>query len=236
MKKNKYYSEKPVIGILGWEEQANESLYGSIANPDTFSFPVLYKRTKGACYETVISNPNLEILYSMIEVAKEMEAIGIRAITTSCGFNAIFQKELVNKVNIPVFASTLILVPLVYEMLNDEQEVGIITANKAHLTKEHLERSGITDSIPVCIYGLEHTNAFSNICLNPRPDLFNEDEFREEVINISRTMANNNNIGAIVLEMTVLHAFSKDIKKAINLPVFDIVTLTNFIFQSITLV
>ncbi len=227
-------SEKPVIGILGWDDQTNERLHGSIANPGTFNFPVLYKRIKDACYETVISNPDPKILLSMIEASKEMEATGIKAITTSCGFNSIFQKELAKNVNIPVFASTLILVPMVYEMLGENQVIGIITADKAHLTKEHLEQSGITDSIPVCIYGIDNTNAYPHICLNARPDQFNKDEFREDIITISRTMATDNNIGAIVLEMTLLHVFSKDIKQAVKLPVFDIVSLTNFMYQNIS--
>ena len=227
--------DKPVVGILGWEAQANEQLFGSLARPDTFSFPVLYEHIAGACYETVISNPDPKVLVSMIKAARKMESIGVKAITTSCGFNALHQQELANCVSLPVFSSTLILVPLIYKMLRNEQQVGILTADKAHLTREHLQRSGIPDSIPTCVYGIEHTSAFTNICLNPRPELFTAEQHREEVIAICRDMIENNNVGAIVLEMTVLHAFSKDIKQAVNLPVFDIVNLTNFVYQSMTI-
>ncbi len=41
----------------------------------------------------------------MNQLAKEVEKEGVRAITTSCGFNAIFQEALANAVNIPVFTS-----------------------------------------------------------------------------------------------------------------------------------
>ena len=64
----------------------------------------------------------------MIKTAREMEKDGIRAITTSCGFNAVFQSELSNSVSVPVFTSSLLQVPMVYRMLGKGYLVGIITA------------------------------------------------------------------------------------------------------------
>lgn len=235
MKKNERNCEqKPIIGILGWEAEDNVALHGSLGQPDTFDFPVVYEHVKGACYETIIACPNKKTLASMVDTARKMEKEGIKAITTSCGFNAIFQNQLANAVKIPVFASTLILVPLVYNMLNNSQIVGIITADKNHLTREHMEKSGIGSSIPVCVHGLECTRSFKSWCIETKSASVNFDEFRSEVVGVARTLVDTNrNVGAIVLESTILHAFKKDIMKAINLPVFDIVSLTNFIYHSI---
>ena len=224
----------PVIGILGWEEEENSRLPGSLANPASFRFPVLFRRVQGACYETIIENPDRRVLGAMVEAAMELEASGVRAITTSCGFNGIFQDELAGAVSVPVFASALVQVPMIHALFATDRRTGIITANGARLTAEHLVKAGIPGTIPVCVAGIEHTEAFPNVCLRPRPELLHLGRFREEVISVARGLVeDNDNVGAIVLEMTVLHIFANDIRKAVGLPVFDIVTLADYIYRVI---
>jgi hypothetical protein len=92
-------SENPLprVGILCWEGGGStpqgleqlESLKGNSTNPETFSFPVLYKRVPGANIETILEHPDSQVMERMIAEARAMEDAGIRAITTSCGFNAI---------------------------------------------------------------------------------------------------------------------------------------------------
>ena len=109
------FSKTPLIGILCWEEGCSprglvqlEELLGNSTNPETFEFPVKYSRVKGANIHTILENPCQEVLQSMITEAHKMEEQGIEAITTSCGFNSIFQRELADSINIPVFTSSLI--------------------------------------------------------------------------------------------------------------------------------
>lgn len=64
----------------------------------------------------------------------EREAVG--AIT--CGFPATFQRQLAAAVRVPVFTSSLLLVPLVHRMLAPGRRVGILTVNAATLGPEHL--------------------------------------------------------------------------------------------------
>ena len=102
----------PLVGILCWEAGHKDTLSpfeqiaGNIANPNTFDFPVIYRRVKGAYYQTVVVQPSRQVLAAMIQAARELEQEGIGAIATSCGFNAIFQRELANAVSVPVFASS----------------------------------------------------------------------------------------------------------------------------------
>lgn len=232
-------SEIPIIGIIGWEAGNEDTLpqleqiHGNIAHPDTFSFPVLYKRVKGAYYQTVVVQPNAKVLSAMIRSAQEMEQEGVKAIMTSCGFNAIFQRELSNAVDVPIFASSLIQVQLVHQMLKKGQKVGIITADKEHLTEEHLEKAGITKKIPLCILGVENTEEFSKIRSDPNAVL-DVAKFQREVVNVAKKLVEENpNVGAIVLECTDLPPFAAAIRKAVGLPVFDIVTLTNMVYESV---
>ena len=130
-------SKTPLIGILCWEEGCSprglaqlEKLPGNSTNPKTFDFPVKYCRIKGANIHTILENPCQHVLQSMIGEARKMEAQGVCAITTSCGFNAIFQRELADSVSVPVFTSSLMQIPLVQNMLGKQQQVGVITAKK----------------------------------------------------------------------------------------------------------
>jgi Asp/Glu/hydantoin racemase len=229
----------PLIGILGWEAGHKDTLSqfeeiaGNIANPDTFDFPVMYKRVKGAYYQTVVVQPNAQVLEAMTRAARELEQEGMRAIATSCGFNAIFQRELANAVGVPVFASSLIQVPLVHRMLKEGRKVGIITADKEHLTGQHLENAGITRAIPVVIRGVEATEEFSKIRADPNAVL-DVTRFQDEVVGIAEALVQENpDVGAIVLECTDLPPFAAAIRRAIGLPVFDIVTLTHMVYEAV---
>ena len=106
------------IAILRWESghvpqglMQLEQLPGNSTNPASYPFPVKLVEVKGANTDTVILHPSQKLLEDMIQLAKELEKEGVPAITTSCGFNAIFQEALANAVDIPVFTSSLLQVP-----------------------------------------------------------------------------------------------------------------------------
>jgi len=131
-------AQRPLSGILG-REAGNadtlallEKIPGNIAHPETFDFPVDYERIAGAHHQTVVVRPNEGVLASMVDAARVMERRGIRAILTSCGFSAVFQRELASAVDVSVFASARLQVPLVHRMLKPDQCVGIITAAEEH--------------------------------------------------------------------------------------------------------
>jgi len=231
--------QRPAIGILGWEAGSPDTLAqferipGNIAHPDTFDFPVAYQRIAGAHYETVVVEPSAEVLASMLDAARAMERQGVRAIMTSCGFNAVFQRELAGAVDVPVFASALLQVPLVHRMLKPDQCVGILTAAEEHLTGAHLANVGITDEIPVCIAGLERSAEFTRILTDAKaePDV---DQLESEVVDLARRLVSQNRgTGAIVLECTDLPPFAAALRQALGLPVFDIVTLADWVYESI---
>jgi len=194
----------PKIGILGWEARSNHALsqlgdiHGDIAHPDTFSFPVLYKRIPGAYYETVIVKPSTKVLKTMIDVAKEMEQNAVKAIMTDCGYNVIFQEELANAVSVPVFTSSLLQIPTVRLMLKQGQTIGIIAAYKEYLTAEHLRKIGISDNVALCVLGLEDTE-FSKVRSDPLA-IIDVNKFRKEVLSLAKHLVDNNSsVGAIVL-------------------------------------
>lgn len=231
--------ECATIGILGWEigEQVTlaqlEQMPGNICHEATFDFPILYQRVKGAHYETVVKHPSQEVLTNMIAVAQEMEKNGVRAIMGNCGFNAIFQTALADAVKIPLFSSSLLQVPMVLKMLAKEQKIGILTADKACLTDQHFSSVGIHNLSRICIEGIENTSEFSKIRKDSNAS-FNDEKFREEVIEVATNLLKTNpDIGAIVLECTDLPPLAGEMRRLFGLPVFDIVTLAHFIYESL---
>ena len=221
-----------MIGLLLWEEEcAADQLEGTVFNPKTFSFPVRRKKVKGTGLETIVKNPTAATRAVLIEAAQELEKEGVKAITTDCGFNAIWQKELADSVSVPVFASGLLLVPLVHRMLGRGKKVGIITADKLSLTEKHLKAVGIDESIPICIIGMEKEDQFSSMLEIPKKKVsLDIEKFESEVTKVARRLVEGNaDVGAIVLECTDLSPFAGAIQRATGLPVFDIVALTEML-------
>lgn len=235
----KMCAQTPQMGILCWESGSNprgfeqlESLVGNSINPETFSFPVKYSRVKGANVHTILESPCQNVLKSMINEITIMERQGIKAITTSCGFNAIFQRDLADAVNIPVFTSSLMQIPLVQNMLGKHQSIGVITAKKSALSAIHLRNAGIHDDSSLVIKGLETCTEWNKMFVTPNEevDLL---KIENEIIDIVSLMMAQSDIGAFVLECTDLPPFSDKIRNVTGLPVFDFVTLTNFVHQSL---
>jgi len=230
----------PLIGILCWEEGCSprglvqlEKLPGNSTNPATFAFPVKYLRIKGANIHSILENPSQKILKAMIDESRRMEEQGIAAITTSCGFNAVFQKELADSVNIPVFTSSLMQIPLVQNMLGKQKTVGVMTAKKSALSQQHLENAGVNKEMPLVIQGLETCAEWNKIFSSPDADI-DIPTVEKDVIQSACAMMELSDIGAFVLECTDLPPFANAIRKATGRPVFDFVTLTNFVYQGIT--
>jgi len=228
-----------LIGILCWEEGCSprglaqlEKLPGNSTNAETFAFPVRYSRIKGANIHTILENPCQHVLQSMIGEARKMEAQGIRAITTSCGFNAVFQRELADSVSVPVFTSSLMQIPLVQNMLGKQQTVGVITAKKSALTEKHLQAVGVNKHISIHIEGLEACTEWNKIFSSPN-EAIDIPTVKNDVVLIACSMMKMADIGAFILECTDLPPFADAIRKATGRPVFDFVTLTNFTYQAI---
>ncbi len=205
---------------------------GDIGNATTWDFPVVYKIVRGISPAMVVRRQKAEGLQHFINAAQDLEAEGVRAITTGCGFLAPFQEDLAKSVSIPVFTSSLMQVPLVYPMLKTGQKVGIITVNAAALTEDHLAGVG-AHRIPAVIYGMEGYLEFTPTIVENRETLSVE-RMQDEIIACGRNMVEEHpEVGAIVLECTNMPPYAAGLQEATGLPVFDIYTLTNMVYHAV---
>ena len=231
------------IAILRWESghvpqglMQLEQLPGNSTNPASYPFPVKLVEVKGANTDTVILHPSQKLLEDMIQLAKELEKEGVRAITTSCGFNAIFQEALANAVKIPVFTSSLLQVPFAQALVGRDRAVGVITASASSLSEKHLLACGITDEMHPIVMGLENAPEWSKIFDHP-DDSFDMDLVTEEILNVARQgVKDHPEIGAIVLECTDLPPFARRIREELDIPVFDFNSMIGHMAMALSLV
>ena len=206
---------------------------GHIRNRATFGFPVVYHVVSGATPERVVTRPDPALLQPFIQAAVQLEAAGVSAITSACGFLALFQAELAGAVRIPLYSSSLMQVPMVHRMLAAGRKVGILTASASSLSPAHLAGVG-AESVPVRIAGMAEQPEFREVILEGKRDDLDPRRLRSEVLGVAEALVRGNpDVAALVLECTDLVPFAHDIQARTGVPVFDIVTLTGLVHQSL---
>lgn len=228
-----YTNYEQVIGVLMLDTQFPRPA-GDIGNAASYPFPVLYKKVVGAVTSKIMGDePAPDMLVPFIEAARELEKEGVQGITTSCGFLAPFQKELAAAVNIPVFTSALIQVPLVRMMLGSKIPIGVFTERAEHLNERHTSGVGWTvagDNVRV--QGMPHDAVFPHTYIGNQLELDTEILEAEMVAMTRAFMADCPDAGAIVLECTNMCPFSRAVARESGLPVFDINTLINMYYSA----
>ena len=210
------------IGVLALESYFPKPP-GHIKNPSSLPFTVTYEMLDGITVPELLNNPTGAMKDRVIDAAKRLEARGVRAITGSCGFLALFQHEIAAAVSVPVFVSSLVQVPMVHHMT--AVPVGILTASAPALTQAHLENAGAGDA-PVRVQGLQDTSEFATVILRNERNEMNLDTVAQEVIAAGQNLIDSApEIGAIVLECTDLPPYAHQIQAALSRPVFDLTTL-----------
>lgn len=219
------------IGII-LLDATHPKIPGDIGNATTFDFPVKYVVLKGVKGPKVVHDLDSSMLEPFISAAKKLEEEGAKAITTSCGFLALFQQEIANAVKIPVFTSSLIQVPLVYRMLGNHHKVGIITIDSLSLTERHFDAVG-AKSIPKVVMGTEEGKEFSKALIGNNSVLDIEKATEDLVFTANKLVSNYPEVGAIVFECANMAPYAKAVQDAVKLPVFNIVTLTNMVYSGV---
>jgi hypothetical protein len=220
------------IGVLCLETSFTK-IPGHIRNPSTFDFPVRYQVVPGATPERVVSQADPRLLDPFIAAARELEAAGVAAITGACGFLVLFQQQLADAVGVPLYASSLIQLPMVHRMLRSDRTVGLLVARKRSLTSRHLAAIG-AESVPVCVAGMDDQPEFREVMLEGRRVELDADRLGREVMTeVDQLARDHPEMGALVIECTDLVPFAHAIQARIGLPVFDIVTLTQMVHRSL---
>ena len=220
------------IGILMLQTRFPR-IPGDLGNATTFPFPVVHRVVQAASPQRVVTEGDSALLEPFVEAARELEREGVRAITTNCGFLAMFQPQLAQAVSVPVFTSSLMLVPLLRRMLPPEQEIGILSVEADSLTERHFQGAGWSrDEIPVVLAGMDG-RYFNQRLIGDQPD-FDPSEMERDVVDAACTLIGRHpRIGALVLECINMAPYAHAVQAAIERPVWDIMVLLNAVYESL---
>jgi aspartate/glutamate racemase len=227
-KSQAWYGESIGILIL---DAAYPCVPGNVGNASTFPFPVRYERVTGASIDRLLNQQDPTLAEPFIQAAKNIQDQGVKAITGACGFMALFQREVTAAVDIPVFLSSLLQIPLIYQMTR--KPVGIITANASSLKKAHFDAVNVTPDIPVIIAGMENQPEFFSAVLEEKGTL-DSDKVQDEVVSVAKNLVKDHpDIGAMVLECSDLPPYAHAVQAAVKRPVFDFFTMIQYIHTSL---
>ena len=208
------------VGILMLDAQFPR-IPGDMGNAGTWPFPVLYRIVEGASPDLVVRQGAAGMLEPFIEAGRDLIRQGAEAITTNCGFLALFQREMSEALSVPVATSSLMQVPMVQALLPTGKRVGLLTISAATMTEAHLEGAGCPRDIPVV--GTDDGEEFTRAVLGNELKL-DVEASRRDLIAAGRWMITDHpNVGAIVLECTNMPPYQSDVARATGLPVFSIV-------------
>ena len=216
-----------VIGILLLDFKA-PFIPGDVGNASTYDYPVRYKLVEGLTFDRLF-NKDQTALDILIRAAKELEKSGVKAITADCGFFALFQKEVAEAVDIPVFLSSLLQVPFISSIIAKDKKVGIVSAKADSLDDESFLESVNIDRSSVVIRGMENKENFYKFGIEEEGYLDTE-KIEKEVLEVSEKMIEENpEIGAVLLECSMLPPYAKSVHQSLSLPVFDFITMIDFV-------
>ena len=109
----------------------------------------------------------------------------------------------------------------------------MLTADAGNLTDRHLAATGVGD-VPIVVRGMENSAEFREVILEARRDDMDVAKIREEIVTeAERLVAENDLVGALVLECTDMPPFAAAIQERVRLPIFDLTTLVTMVHEAV---
>lgn len=211
------------LGILMLDTRFPRIL-GDMGNAHTWPFPVLYHVVCGASAEKIVLQDARHTLSAFIDAGHELIAMGAEAITTTCGFLAIFQRELSQALSVPVATSSLMQVPWVQATLPPDQRVGIVTVSRTNLTPDHLAAVNIPADTPIA--GTENGKEFFRVLVKAEKEDMDIGLAEQDILDAGRDLVQRHpEVGAIVLECTNMPPYAAALRAELGLPVYDIYSM-----------
>jgi hypothetical protein len=211
------FSHSPaVIGIIMLDTQFPRPL-GDVGHPDTFGVSVHLDRLKGVWPDKVVTSAaslrQARLVPGFQGIVRNMQMRGVQAITTSCGFLVLLQKELQSVAKIPVVTSSLLQLPA---LLAKEPQVGVLTISASSLSAEHLRAAGVPKERlkDVIIQGVPAQTEFVSKILGNQPMLDLAQAEKDVVSTALALQARAPQLKTLLLECTNMPPYKAAIEAA----------------------
>ena len=161
------------VGILMLDTRFPRPM-GDIGNPLSWPVPVVTKVVPrlgpGVVVQSAAALRTAGMLPAMRAALLELQQAGCTALTTSCGFLVLLQRELQAGLNVPLVSSSLLQLP---DLLAREQRVGVLTISAEHLGDEHLLAAGVPPERlgDVVVQGVDPGSEFARAILGNETEM-----------------------------------------------------------------
>lgn len=208
---------------------------GDVGNASSYRFPVQFRLVPGATTDAIVGRQDPALTPQFVEAARSLAAQGVRAITGDCAYMGAYQTAVAAAVDIPVFLSSLLQVPMVTSMLGPDRKLAVLVANGKTVSDRLLEPVGITKELQsrLVFKGLEDKTYFRAAVLDEAAELDVQRVEEDVVETASAVLAENPSVGAFLLECSDLPPYSHAIQRATGLPVFDWIGFINYVHHAV---
>jgi len=223
--------KSPSLGVVRLDSDYTEN-HGDICSHESYNYHVYYKVVPGLTFEMCQSGKlSQEVEKRFKESIRWLvEEKDVDAITSSCGFMMYFQGIARKVSSVPVFLSSLCLLPVITSALAENEQVLIMTSNDKSLEgMKDLIRSqcGVNpQGERFNIVGCQDVDGFEKVAIREKVDVKKVQPgiVKRALKSIERFPLSR----AILLECTVLPHYSNAIRYHTGLPVFDAITACDF--------
>jgi hypothetical protein len=211
---------------------------GDVRNASAYPFPIQYDVVEGVDIQRLVyAQDKTACLKPILRSAERLAGLGCRAIAAECGYFSYFQREVVAAVDVPVYMSSLLQVPLAQHVISPQDVVGILVANAAALEDQHLEAVGIELGSNYVVGGAMDAGRceeFDHIWtegLRTDPPSIDYEKAQEEFLHVAVEFYEAHpKMAALVLECTGFPPFARALQRRIDIPIFSWGTLLDYAF------
>lgn len=212
---------------------------GDVRNASAHGFPIQYEVVEGVDGQRLVYNEDKSpCLAPILAAAKKLERMGCRAVAAECGYFSLFQKDVAGYVDIPVFMSSLLQVPLMQQVVGQKNIVGIMCADRSHLSAAHLIAVGIDPESNIVIAGAEDDYSspeFENLWVagkRPQIPTANYERAEANMIAICHDFKHKHpRMKAMMFECTGFQPFARAVQREIDIPIFTWSTLLEYAYS-----
>lgn len=224
-------SSGEAIGVL-LLDTAVPFIPGDVANATTYDFPVRFRKVEGFSVARAIGQ-DPTVYDALKEAARDLVDQGVRAVTGDCGFMALHQQRLARELETPVFLSSLLQIPFALSIIGKESKVGVITADSRGLDEALLAAVGVNDVDRIVIQGLEDQPHFYRFAIEEAGTLDAKMVAAEVVTAGRHLVARDDRVKVLLLECSLLPPYAAALQAAVQMPVFDYITMINYVFAAV---
>lgn len=207
-----------VLGIIMLDTRFPRPM-GDVGHPLTFGVSTHKDVFKGVWPATVVTTAaslrQARMVPGFQGMVRSMQMRGVKAVTTSCGFLVLLQKELQAVAKIPVVTSSLLQLPA---LLAKEPQVGVLTISAGSLSAEHLRAAGVPKERlkDVIIQGVPPGSEFVSKILGNQPTLDLQQAEKDVVTAALALQSRAPQLKTLVLECTNMPPYKTAIEAATN--------------------